>query len=248
MTKKGKRLPHNRAAAIFHEDEGVLALSLSLAYTFNDPGLLKRALIHPSLSGQKNNQRLEFLGDAVLEICVSQTLFNLSKETEGELTRKRQRLVCEEQLARVAGEINLGRFLMMDESLKKSGGDKLDSILADAMEAVLAAVFLDGGMAAACGVVNRLWAEAFAHSDAALDPKGALQAWLTAKGLPFPAYQVILAEGPPHQQRFTVAVLSSGAELARGEGATKKAAERQAAEIALSMLAGEAKADEAHQA
>ncbi len=235
MNKGTPGLPHEEAAAVFHA-RGRQGLEARLGYSFSDKDLLARALTHPSVIGAPSNQRLEFLGDAVLQLCVSRALFLRSGEAEGKLTFRRQRLVREDALAEVARALDLGSLLRLAPDFRKRGGAQQDSVLADAMEAVLGALYLDGGIEAAGQVVNALWADRMTNADAALDPKGALQALTAEKRLPEPAYRLLLAEGPPHSRRFTAAVSIAGEELARGEGRTIRAAQQQAAQQALGAL------------
>ena len=124
----------------------------------------------------------------------------------------------------------------MSGSLEADGGREQESILADAMEAVLAAVYLDGGLQVASDLVNRLWNEAISRADANLDPKSALQALLASRGMPEPEYRLLKEEGPPHGRLFTVAVLTDSRELSQGTGRTKKSAQQQAARQALQIL------------
>lgn len=216
---------------------GLKTLETALGYAFGDRRLLERALTHASLTQEENNQRLEFLGDAVLELCISQLLFcQEKKEDEGSLTRRRQQLVCEKALFQVAEGLRLGKYLRMQPEMERAGGRQHTAILADAMEAVIAAVFLDGGMDGACGLVARLWAELIKETNAALDAKGALQAYFQARGLPQPEYQVTAQEGPPHKRLFEAAVYAQGGELARAWGSSIKAAQQAAAEKGLSAL------------
>ena len=133
------------------------ALMKSLGYTFRDEALLRRALTHPSM-GREDNQRLEFLGDAVLQYLMSDRLYReYPEEREGQLTHLRALLVCEAALSQVAARLGIGRSLIMDKGEELTGGREKPSVLCDAMEAVLAAVYLDGGMDAARGVVERCW-------------------------------------------------------------------------------------------
>lgn len=212
-------------------------LEEALGHAFRDRKLLERALTHASLTLAANNQRLEFLGDSVLQLCISALLFDqAAKDDEGSLTRRRQQLVREEALFQVATRLRLGSYLRMQPEMERAGGRKHRAILADAMEAVIAAVYLDGGMDRACGLVERLWAQLIAQSDTALDAKGALQAYLQAKGLPQPEYELTAQEGPPHQRSFETAVIAQGQELARAWGSSIKAAQQLAAEKGLETL------------
>lgn len=214
-------------------------LETGLGYVFHDRRLLERALTHASLTQHANNQRLEFLGDAVLELCVSEFLFRQEAgEDEGSLTRRRQQLVCEAALFQVAAGLRLGDFLRMQPEMERAGGRRHRGLLADAMEAVIAAVYLDGGMEEAQGLVRRLWSPLMGETDTSLDVKGALQAYLQARGLPQPEYELTAQEGPPHRRIFEAAVYSQGHELARARGSSIKAAQQLAAGKGLEILKG----------
>ncbi len=209
-------------------------LSLRLGYTFTRRALFKQALTHPSY-GTPNNQRLEFLGDAVLQLCISDLLYaDHTNLQEGMLTHLRQRLVREDALATVARQIELGSLLRMDRSCEQSGGRDKSSVLSDAMEAVLAAIYLDGGISAAYDCVKRLWPQTAEVQE--LDSKSALQEYLQARGHTQPQYDTLSEDGPAHQRVFTVAVTIEGKEYAQGTGTTKKKAEQIAAQKALTML------------
>ena len=210
------------------------ALQTGIGHQFKRIILLQQALTHPSLSPQ-HNQRLEFLGDAVLELCVSEKIFVKHPEMqEGAMTQLRQKLVREEKLAEAARSIHLGDYLMMDKSFASNGGRKSASVLCDAFEAVLAAVYLDGGLSAARIMVEKLIGDC---SEAAeTDPKSALQEYLQGKGISVPAYETVGEEGPPHERVFTAAVYISGRETARGKGTSKKRAEQEAAKRALEII------------
>jgi len=213
----------------------VRELEEKLGYGFTDRGLLTLALTHPSLLEKKDNQRLEFLGDAVLEYCISDMLYRkYDTSGEGTLTARRAALVCEETLAYLAGTLEIGKYLRMGYGEEQTNGRQKPAILADAMEAVIAAVCLDGGMDEAQALVRRLFQDEKAL--AALkgrDDKGGLQALTQAQGLGLPEYTVTGEEGPPHDRRFTVEVWIAGKLAARGEGGSKKAAEQAAARQAL---------------
>jgi ribonuclease III len=216
----------------------VRKLEERLGYRFRDETLLKLALTHPSSLEKRDNQRLEFLGDAVLEYCVSDLLYRKYADyTEGELTARRAALVCEETLAGLAAVLELGGQLKMGRGEEQTGGRAKPAILADAMEAVLAAVCLDGGMDAALALTRRLF-----EDDQALaalkgrDLKGELQAGTQARGLGLPEYVPVAEGGPAHEKRFTVEIRIAGKALARGEGGSKKAAEQAAAGAALENL------------
>ncbi len=213
-------------------------LEEALGYRFKNEALLKLALTHPSCLEKADNQRLEFLGDAVLEYCVSDLLYRkYGTSGEGELTARRAALVCEETLWRLAESLALGRYLRMGHGEELTGGRGKPAILADAMEAVLAAVCLDGGMDAALALTRRLF-----QDDEALaarrgqDDKGELQACTQAQGLGLPEYVPAGEDGPPHDRRFTAEVWIAGKAAARGEGTSKKAAEQAAARAALESV------------
>ncbi len=210
-------------------------LEQNLGYPFRNPALLSRALTHPSVKQGKDNQRLEFLGDAVLEFCVSELLYRKYPSCqEGELTERRAALVCEETLSQLAVGLDIGPALKMDHGEEQALGRSKPSILADALEAVLAAVFLDGGAAAAQELVQRLYAneeELFARRGR--DDKGVLQAYTQAQGFALPEYAIIQETGPVHEPRFVAQVSVMGKPVATGEGSSKKAAEQAAAKAAL---------------
>ena len=210
------------------------ALQEALGYRFGQTTLLKLALTHPSFSAH-HNQRLEFLGDAVLELCVSEKIYDRHPEMhEGAMTQLRQKLVREEKLAEVARQIRLGDALLMEKSCAASGGRTNPSVLCDAFEAVLAAVYLDGGFDAARAVVTRLIGDCSETGEN--DAKSALQEYLQGQGKPMPAYETVGEEGPPHDRVFTAAVLIGGKEVARGSGKSKKRAEQEAAAAALVLI------------
>ena len=201
----------------------------ALGYTFRDEALLRRALTHPSV-GKNDNQRLEFLGDAVLQYLMSDALYRAHpNEREGALTHRRQLMVCEAALSPIAKGLGLGEALVMDRGEELTGGRDKPSVLCDTMEAVLAAVYLDGGMEAARGVVERCWPTEDEVERPLQDAKGALQEALQKDGGESPTYEITGQSGPPHAPVFTAAVFWQGKQLARGEGKTKKAAEQAAA-------------------
>ena len=210
------------------------ALEGAIGYTFQKTALLRQALTHPSM-GHDHNQRLEFLGDAVLELCVSEKIYEKHPEMqEGAMTRLRQKLVREEKLAEAAGQVRLGGYLRMDKSCVVTGGRQNPSVLCDAFEAVLAAVYLDGGLDAARAMVTRLIGDCSETGDT--DAKSELQEYLQGRGHPMPTYQTIGEEGPPHERVFTAAALVDGKEIARGSGTSKKRAEQEAARAALLLI------------
>ncbi len=209
-------------------------LQKALGYAFKDEAHLRLALTHPSTK-LPDNQRLEFLGDAVLEFCVSDMLYRKYPNLhEGELTARRAALVCERTLSVIARTLDLGRALVMGHGEEQTGGRDKPSILADAMEAVFAAIYMDGGIGAAHRVILRLYKD-----DERLiawrghDDKSALQEYTQANGLDLPTYTIIAQEGPDHDRRFTAQVSVLGQPVAIGSGNSKKAAEQAAAKAAL---------------
>ena len=216
-------------------------LQQALGYAFRDPSHLRLALTHPSTK-LPDNQRLEFLGDAVLEFCVSDMLYQKYPDLhEGELTARRAALVCERTLSVIARSLDLGRYLLMGHGEEQTGGREKPSILADAMEAVLAAVYVDGGYEAARGVIRVLFQEEERLTAwRGQDDKSALQESTQANGLDLPAYEIVAQSGPDHDRRFTAQVSVQGRAVATGEGNSKKAAEQAAAKAALKACRGEA--------
>jgi ribonuclease-3 len=211
----------------------------NLGYQFKDPALLKRALTHPSM-GAEDNQRLEFLGDAVLQYLMSDRLYReYPEDREGQLTHLRALLVCEAALSQVAARLGIGRSLIMDKGEELTGGREKPSVLCDAMEAVLAAVYLDGGMDAARGVVERCWPKPEEVSRPMQDAKGQLQEELQKDGGEAPTYEITGHRGPDHAPVFEATVYALGEALAAGEGRTKKQAEQAAALAALRRMKGE---------
>ena len=208
----------------------------ALGYTFRDEALLRRALTHPSM-GKNDNQRLEFLGDAVLQYLMSDKLYQAHpNEREGALTHRRQLMVCEAALSPIAQRLGLGEALIMDKGEELTGGREKPSVLCDTMEAVLAAVYLDGGMEAARGVVERCWPGEDEVARPLQDAKGALQEVLQRDGGESPTYEITGQSGPPHNPVFEAVVYWNGKLLARGEGKTKKAAEQAAALKAMEII------------
>ena len=218
----------------------LLALQQRLGYTFRQPELLRRALTHRSW-GAEHNERLEFLGDAVLNLGVSALLFQRhGGSDEGDLTRVRAHLVREDSLHRVALAIGLPETLRLSEGELRGGGAQRPSILADAVEALIGAVFLEGGFQPAQALVQRLFGEVIQATDAeswSKDAKTELQEWLQARKIPVPAYSIAATRGEKHAQTFEVecAVAALGL-VERGEGKSRRAAEQEAARRMLDGL------------
>jgi ribonuclease-3 len=226
-----------------------VAFQERLEYRFRDESLLRLALTHPSIAHEQNlalphNQRLEFLGDAVLGMILSRELFEKFPDAdEGSLTKSRAKLVNTTTLAAHGREIGLGAQLLLSKGEENAGGRDRASALADAFEAVLGAIFLDGGFDAVRDFVLREFKADFSLLGGSMgieNPKGELQELLQARSLSAPQYQTISAEGPDHDRDFECAVLHDGVELARGRGKSKKAAEINAAIAALKILVQQA--------
>ena len=209
-------------------------LEATLNYRFRNRQHLITALTHPSMGG-RHNQRMEFLGDAVLEMCVSEKIYEMHPEMqEGAMTRLRQKLVREGKLAEAARGMKLGEYLLMDRGCAAGGGRENPSVLCDAFEAVLAAVYLDGGMEPARKMVMRFIGDCTEKDE--MDAKSALQEYLQGRKKPLPDYLVVGEEGLPHERVFTVSVRLEGNEIATGTGTSKKRAEQNAAMAALEKI------------
>ncbi|HVT35878.1 MAG TPA: ribonuclease III [Nevskiaceae bacterium] len=211
-----------------------------LGYQFADAGLLDLALTHRS-RGARNNERLEFLGDSLINFLVGEALYRLQPLAgEGALSRLRASLVREESLARIARGLDLGEALWLGESEQKSGGHRRDSILADALEAVIGAVYLDGGLPAAQQVCERLFGPALADlpdAESLKDAKTRLQEELQAQGRPLPRYEVIEESGPAHRRHFLVrCALADAAQETQASAASRRHAEQRAAELMIQQL------------
>ena len=217
-------------------------LSRALGYRFGDPQLLQAAVTHRS-AGSQNNERLEFLGDAVLGYIVAEWLFEqFPKATEGQLSRLRASLVKRATLAEIARQLNLGDYLLLGSGELKSGGFRRDSILADAMEAILGAIVLDSGngLEQCCACIHRLLASKVGElspGEELKDPKTRLQELLQSRKLDLPAYDVVEVTGKAHHQRFAVECrVDAMQQCVRGEGSSRRRAEQAAAEAMLDRL------------
>ena len=212
-----------------------------LGYTFRRPALLAQALTHRS-HGALHNERLEFVGDAVLNCAVALVLYERFPDiAEGDLSRARANLVNRETLARLARDFGFGSEIRLGEGEQRTGGHDRPSILADALEAVIGAVFLDGGSDAARGVIDTVFADVLRSADPATlgkDPKTRLQEWLQGRRLPVPDYVVVAVGGEAHAQTFAVECrIPALGVVARGEGGSRRAAEQAAASDAYVAVA-----------
>ena len=218
-------------------------LSKKLNYQFNKPELLQAALTHRSV-GAKNNERLEFLGDSILNFVVAAEIYNLKPSyQEGQLTRLRANLVRGETLAEIARELELGDILKLGSGELKSGGFKRASILADAVEAIIGAVYLDGGFEAAKTTVHHLYAERFQNlpdSDPVKDSKTSLQEFLQGRGLELPDYQLLETLGEAHARTFVVGceIQALGISVT-SRGSSRRKAEQAAAADVLTQIESE---------
>ena len=219
-------------------------LQTRLGYEFKRHNVLRHAVTHMSfvheqgLDASDSNERLEFLGDAVLELCISDFLYHRYPEmSEGDLTKRRAGLVCESSLAERARSLNLGNFLLLGQGEAQEGGRNKDSILADALESILGAVYLDGGMEEVRHVILRLF-EPIADKTAkqVKDHKSTLQEFLQKNSQETAVYTIVYEEGPPHQKIFTAQASHKGKLLGTGTGGSKKIAEQAAAKMALEGL------------
>jgi ribonuclease-3 len=244
----GSTVPDSSPVALDDGDieESCRKLEEKMGYSFRDGSLLKNALLHRShvhVTGQvreRSNERLEFLGDAVLGLVVNEDLYQkFPDRSEGDLTKMKALLVCGARLSEVAGHFDLGVHIRMSRSEAATGGRQRSSILADTTEALIGAVHLDGGLGAARGVIQRL---VLADSNLVLTKrslrnyKSRLQEMIQARHKSPPRYRVLEVEGPDHDRLFRVAVTFNGRPLGEGEGRNKKTAEQNAAREALETL------------
>lgn len=219
-------------------------LQTNLGYTFSRHSLLKHAITHSSfvheqrLDAADSNERLEFLGDAVLELCISDFLYHRYPEMdEGDLTKKRATLVCEATLATLARKLKIGEFILLGQGEAAEGGRGKNSILSDVFESILGAIFLDGGLEEVRALVLRLYEpivdKALRHPK---DFKSTLQEILQKKSHETAQYTIIKEEGPAHRREFTAQASHQGKILGTGTGGSKKIAEQEAAKMALETL------------
>jgi ribonuclease-3 len=230
-------------------------LTQKIGYLFARPELLEEALTHPSAVASEQSrsrrgrkphhrgyERLEFLGDRVLGLVIADLLWrHFESEPEGDLTRRLTHLVRGEALARVAAAIGLGDHLVLSRAEQTAGAAANPGILADVCEALIAAIYLDGGFEAASGFVCRFWQPLMDEMEGPpRDPKTALQEWAQARGLALPSYDLVGTSGPDHALRFTVAAKVAGRDSATATASSKRVAEARAAELLLERLAAEA--------
>ena len=215
-------------------------LKKALAYEFTNEDLLRRALTHRSAPG-RNNERLEFLGDSVLQLVVSEHVYREKDDArEGRLSRLRSSLVKDATLSEVATELGIGEHLILGSGEKKTGGHRRASILADAIEAIFGAVYLDAGFDAARKVVERAFGDRLVHLPGAgelRDPKSRLQEFLQARQMALPTYDLVNVSGKAHKQFFQVScAIEDGNQVTTGSGTTRRDAEQEAAAKMLERL------------
>lgn len=214
-----------------------------IGYSFENEGLLRQALIHSSYANEKHmkklsdNERLEFLGDAVLEIVTSEFLYKQYENVpEGDLTKLRASIVCEQTLALCSRELDLGAYLFLGKGEDQTGGRGRKSILSDAMEAVIGALYLDGGFTTAKEFIHRFILTDIEHKQLFYDSKTILQELVQSKYTQELHYELVGEEGPDHAKIFKVEARIGNETVGQGEGPTKKAAEQEAAYHALMSL------------
>lgn len=220
-------------------------------YEFKNKALLEEALTHPSLGRElegraaksrevriRHYERLEFLGDAVLDLVISAYLFSTyPEEKEGDLAKRRSALVCGETISHIALSMQLGRYILMTEGENSTGGRDNASNLANVLEAIIGALYLDAGLEETTRFIHRYWLS-FAQNmkTPPRDPKTILQEWAQGRKKPIPEYKVVKNTGPSHAPTFTVQVLVAGIPIVEGTGSSKRLAEREAARILLEQI------------
>lgn len=216
--------------------EAIRKIEKLIQYSFTNKGLLKRALTHSSCANERrlnklsNNERLEFLGDAVLELVTSEFIYSNNQDMlEGDMTKLRASLVCEQTLALCAKELNLGEFILLGKGEELTGGRERNSIISDALEALIGAIYLDGGFTNAKEFISRCILADIDTKKLFFDSKTILQEMVQCSSKEPLHYVLISEEGPDHNKKFTVQASIGGEKLTEGIGRTKKAAEQEAA-------------------
>jgi ribonuclease-3 len=218
-------------------------LAKTLSYEFNDADLLQQALTHRSCPGA-NNERLEFLGDAVLDFVISEVVYRSHPNApEGDLSKLRASLVKDASLGKLAMDLDLGEHLILGGGERKSGGHRRESILADALEALFGAVYLDAGFDAAAAVITHAFGDRLSNLpsvDDLRDPKTRLQEWLQGQGFGLPEYELVKVSGKAHRQQFDVSCsIRGGEKISAGSGTTRRHAEQESAREMLTSLGEE---------
>lgn len=208
-----------------------------LGYYFSNPDYLDRALTHSS-KGIENYERLEFLGDRVLGLVIAEILYRCFPfEKEGSLARRHSALACTETLAKIARDLDVPTIVIASSAELASGGNKQDNLLADCMEAIIGAIFIDKGYIPCQEVITSLWGDRiYTLSQPPVDSKTALQEWAQARALPIPHYEMIERTGPDHAPQFKMRVTIQGIEPMEAFGGTRRAAEKQVAQMMIDNL------------
>jgi len=228
------------------KDELITDLQKRLSYYFINIDLLREAITHKSYVNEnpdlnaKDNERLEFLGDAVLDLAISSYLFvNFPYYQEGELSKFKSMMVSEPSLSKIASDLDIGEYLLLGRGEEHTGGRKKESLLANALEAIIAAIYLDGGLPAADGFIRMVFVaqiQTITREGISLDYKTDLQEYCQGHDLELPSYRVSKEIGPDHKKTFEVEILINGEVLGLGIGKNKKEAEQRAAKEALKYL------------
>jgi ribonuclease-3 len=221
-------------------EDTLAALEDKIGYRFENRMLLERAMTHSSTGDPHNYERLEFLGDRVLGLVMAHTLFDaFMGESEGGLAKRHSALVQGRALSVIAAKNKLGEHIIMAPSERDAGGAENDNILSDALEALLGAVYLDGGLEPAQTLILKFWGDDIhTLTEAPQDPKTELQEWVQARSLPLPDYAIVSQTGPDHAPVFVVQVSVQGKEPVSAEGSSRRQAEKTAAQIMLRQLKG----------
>ena len=216
-------------------------LEQAISYTFKDKALLEQALTHSSAGGMKNYERLEFLGDRVLGLVVTELLFEkFPDEKEGDLAKRLASLVQGTTLAKLSAQIDLGNYIQFSASEKEAGGAQNEHILADVYEALIGAMYLDGGYMPCKDLIETQWANVlYIMKKPPQHPKTGLQEWLQGQGLPLPAYEIIGQSGPDHAPVFEVELSVKGMDAIRASGRSRAEAETQAARLFMKNVTGQ---------
>ncbi len=210
-----------------------------LGYHFKNPVWRDKALTHSSKNGSINNERIEFLGDRVLNLVIAELLFTkFPDENEGQMAKRHSALVQGKMLLSVANRISLSADIIMSDAERQSGGAANENILSDAMEALVGAVYLDGGLEPARAMVLRLWGDIGNVTDMHQDPKTELQEWVQARAMPLPEYEIVGRTGPDHAPVFEIEVRVQGCDPVLAEGSSRRQAEKIAAQKMLLILKG----------
>jgi ribonuclease-3 len=217
------------------------ALEEKIGYRFKDRKLLDRAMTHSSTGEKHNYERLEFLGDRVLGLVVAHMLHEaFPEESEGGLAKRHSALVQGRTLAQIAAMNALGDHVIMAPSEREAGGAENENILSDALEALLGAVYIDGGLEPAAALIKKFWGNNIhTLTDAPQDPKTELQEWVQARSLPLPEYEIVSQTGPDHAPVFIIELRIQGEEPVRAEGPSRRQAEKTAARVMLRNLKGD---------